>query len=255
MREIGAHRRVVRIGVEREAVHHRQRSAARPVRGAERLDERCRRRGRADSLGPVGATRRDCSAPDAQARVDRLERVVGLREEGEVGRRRRDRPVGRELRQPEAVQVRLVADDDVVEARQGDGEGGGVLRELRLGDRIERRRRRAGRVDRDVDPDAREPCGRLDVAEDLELAGRRRGEAGSPVGGDADRRHPREAQLGHLRLRGDEIRRADGVLGGAERHRRAACERGRRKREKRGDRADERGQDAAARWGYASSRA
>ena len=162
----------------------------------------------------------------------------------EVGGRRRDRPVGRELRQPEAVQVRLVADDDVVEARQGDGEGGGVLRELRLGDRIERRRRRAGRVDRDVDLDAREPCGRLDVTEDLELAGRRRGETGSPVGGDADGRHSREAQLGHLRLRRDEIRRAHGVLGGAERHRRAACERRPRERENRADRAGERGQDA-----------
>ena len=77
--------------------------------------------------------------PTRDRRVDRLERVVGLRQEREVGGRRGVRAVRRELRQPEAVQVRLVADDDLVEARQQPRDRGRVLRELRPA-----RSRRAG---------------------------------------------------------------------------------------------------------------
>ena len=50
----------------------------------------------------------------------------------EVGGRGGVGPVRVELRQPEPVEVRLVADDEVLEVGHLRGELGGVLREARL---------------------------------------------------------------------------------------------------------------------------
>ena len=173
------------------AVHHRQRAAARAVRVAHRLEERRRRGRRPCPVGPVGAAGGERAAPDAQLRVDRLERVVGSCEQREVGRRRRVRTVEPELREPEAVEVRLVADDHVVEGRHCAGERGRVLREPGLRGGIERRRPRAGVVHRHVDA-AVESGGRLDVAEHGQLAGSGRDLPGKPVRRDPRRREARE---------------------------------------------------------------
>ena len=190
---------------------------------------------------PARSPPRGASAPPQtrSAGIDRLQRVVRPGEQLQVGRRRRVRAVGRELRQPEAVEVRLVADDHVVERRQRPCDRGRVLRELGLRRRVERRRRRAGVVDGDVDLHARETGGGLDVAEDLELSGRRREEARTPVRRDPHGREAGEPEPGHRRLRGDEIRGPDVVLGRAESHRRPCGLGGKREGEERGEDADQ----------------
>ena len=128
---------------------------------------------------PVDAARRERAAPDADRRVDRLERVVGAREQRQVGGRGGVRAVGIELRQPEAVEVRLVADDHVVDRRQLLREHREVAGELLARLRRQRRRPRARGVDGEVDPDAGELRGSGDVAEDLELGLGRRDLPGS----------------------------------------------------------------------------
>ena len=69
---------------------------------------------------PGRSTPRGASAPPQTrvGRVERLHRVVGPREQGEVGRCGRVGPVGVELGQPEAVQVGLVPDDHVLHGRE-----------------------------------------------------------------------------------------------------------------------------------------
>ena len=255
MREVGALRRVVGVRVQGEPVHHRQRPPAGAVRGTHRLDERRGGRRRSYALGPVGAAGRERAAPDAQAGVDGLEGVVGAREQREVRRRGRVRSVRAELREPEAVQIRLVADDDVVEAGQGGGERRGVLRERALGGSVERCRRGAGRIDGDVDLDAGEARRGLDVPQDAELAGRRGGESRPPVGRHPHGREACEPELGHLDLRADEVGGADGVLGDAERHRGSAGVRRDGERETGADRGENDDEGAPQEWGYASSRA
>ena len=84
--------RLVRVRVEAEAVHQRQRAAARAVPGPERGEEPHRRRGDvARRGGLVVAPRREPEADDADRRVDGLERVVAGGEE-------RARPRGRDVR-------------------------------------------------------------------------------------------------------------------------------------------------------------
>ena len=114
--------------MEREPVHDGQRAAARPVGGAHVLEERDRRMRVATRARPVDAPGRERAAPDADRRVDGLERVVGAREQRQVCRCGRVGPVGIELRQPEAVEVRLVADDHVVDRRQLQLQDGEVAR-------------------------------------------------------------------------------------------------------------------------------
>ena len=238
MRKVGPHRRVVRVRVQREAVHDRQCAPARAVSDAERLEERGRRGRGPDPVRTVATSRRERTAPDAEGRIDGLQRVVRLGKQLEVGRSGGVRPVGCELREPETIEVGLVADDDVVERRERARQCRGVLRELRLCGRVQRGRARAGVVDRDVDPHAREPRRGLDVLEHLQLVRRRRDEARLPVRRDPHRREAGEPQLRHVGLRADEVRRADIVLCGAERHRRAGCAcGGEREREESGDRA------------------
>ena len=72
------------------------------------------------------------AAPDPYRGVGQLHCVVGLREQGEVRRRGHVLAAGPELWQPEAVQVRLVSDDHVVERRQRTDERGRVAREVGL---------------------------------------------------------------------------------------------------------------------------
>ena len=69
----------------------------------------------ATRAGPVDPARRQRAAPDRDVLVGLLGGVVRLRQKREVGRRGRVVPRLVELRQPEAVQVRLVADDDVAD--------------------------------------------------------------------------------------------------------------------------------------------
>ena len=82
------------------------------------LADEARRRDRvAAGVRLVDAARRERAAPDDRLRRRRLDGVVGRGEQREIGGGRRAGAVEVELRQPEAVQVRLVADDQVAEAR------------------------------------------------------------------------------------------------------------------------------------------
>jgi len=76
--------------------------------------------------------------------------VVGLREQRLVGGRDRVGPVGVELRQPEAIDVRLVADDDPGQRGEGRRDRGRVPRERILLGVGERSRRAAELRNRDV---------------------------------------------------------------------------------------------------------
>ena len=219
--------------MEGEDVHHGRRSPTRAIRGAELADEPRRRDRVAAGARPVDTARRQRTADHAHARRHRLQRVVGLGEQRQVGGRGRSGAVGGELRQPEAVQVRLVADDHVAEARIGAGEIGRERGELRPILGRERRRPRARVEDRDVDTDVRELGRCRHVLQDPALGRARRQLARLP-----DRGHPHGPEAGeleqrHLRLRLDEARAANDVLGGPERQRRAPGVRGRREHERR----------------------
>ena len=151
-------------------------------------------------------------------RVDGLERVVGLRQQplvvagGDVGAGRA------ELRPPEAVEVRLVADDEVVDVRQllrERGAEGGVLRAC-LG--RHRRRLRAPLVDGEDYPDPVELRRVGRVLQHRELV-----RVGSGVAGRPDRRLADDVEAGepsqvHLRLGGHEVGRLARVLGRADEH-------------------------------------
>ena len=104
--------------------------------------------GRPRRLGVVEASRCEVAAVHLDLRVDRLQRVVGLREQGGVV------PCGDvlsrlvELIQPEAVQVRLVPDRESLQARQLARERRrklGVVLLLFLRNRREAGARRVGR--------------------------------------------------------------------------------------------------------------
>ena len=89
----------------------------------------------AAGTGPVDTAGCERAAPDSHRRVNRFERVVRPGEEREVRGRSCVGSVGIELRQPEAVEVRLVADDHIVDGGQLLRENGEVAGELlaRLG--------------------------------------------------------------------------------------------------------------------------
>ena len=71
---------------------------------------------RALAPGAVATACGDGAAVDDDGGVDGLQRVVGACEEAEVGGSGGVGAVGAELRKPEAVQVRLVAHDDLARA-------------------------------------------------------------------------------------------------------------------------------------------
>ena len=64
-----------------------------------------------DAVRVVAAARRERAADHLHVRRDRLDRVVGPREQVLVRGRGDVAAAGAELRHPERVQVRLVADD------------------------------------------------------------------------------------------------------------------------------------------------
>jgi hypothetical protein len=208
--------RVVAVDVDRERVHDRRGPAARAVRGPEALDERGRRVGRARPVRAIRATRGDRAAIDLHLGGDGLDRVVRLREQREVGRRCCARPVRRELGEPEAIEVGLVAHDHVPEGGNVARDRSGIRGEvgpLLVG---ERRRPRAGAHDGDVDADAVADAGVDDVAELVQLVVGRLRRTGSPQARDAYRAIAREAEGHHLRLGLDGRGRAHVVLDSAD---------------------------------------
>ena len=105
-------------------------------------------------------------------------------EQREVGRRGDVVSGLVELRQPEAVQVRLVADDHVADLRHVAHDRGDVRGELRPRLGRERRRRRARVVDAEEDPRLAGPRG--DVPQHGELLGGRRRQPRLPEARDPD---------------------------------------------------------------------
>ena len=171
--------------------------------------------------GPVDAARRHRAAVDEDVRIDRLHRVVGAREQVHVCRRGDVLAVRAELREPVAVEVRLVPDDVLADGREAPDEVGGELAELRPRRRRERRGAAADRHHRGNDPDVEEHAGRSDRLQRLQLVGRDGREALGPVRGDADRVEAGrlgQLQLGHRDLW---VGVPALVLGRAHEHRRA----------------------------------
>jgi hypothetical protein len=124
--------------------------------------------------------------------------------------------VQRELRHPEAVEVRLVADDHVAEARIGGNDRGGVPGELLpLGD-AQRRRPRAGVVDGEIDADALQLRRRVHVREHHRLVRGRLAQARLPEARDPHRLEAGEPEQLHLELRLGRERATDTVFGGSE---------------------------------------
>src|SRR5213078_2574420 len=97
---------------------------------AEVFDEPGRRVRVALRPWPVGSAWRERAADHLNLRGHGLERVIGAGEQLQISGGGDVLPSGAELRHPEGVQVRLVADDDVTDLREGFREGGGVCREL-----------------------------------------------------------------------------------------------------------------------------
>ena len=198
MRERGRDARVLGIRVDREPVHHRAPAPAQPVRLAQVEDEARRGVGRPGRAGIVAAARRERAADHDRPRRRRLDRVVGLREQAQVGGGGRVEPLLRELRHPETVQVRLVADDHVADRGNEPWDRGGVGRELLPRGRVPGRGRRPVRIDRD---DQADPVGRGRVGDPLErgqLVAGDGGLTGVPDRGDADRVESRLAGERHL---------------------------------------------------------
>ena len=196
--------------MERKAVERRPlAAAARLERSAEVADERRRRVRVAARAGPVDAPRRQRAAPDPHVLVRLLRRVVGSDEQRVVGGRGRVSAVGVELRHPEPVEVRLVADDHVADRGHLIDDRRDVRRELPPRLARQRGRRGSGLVDREEDA---QPVGSSgDVAKDVELLGGGRGESRLPEAGDPDRAEARVAQLVERRsgLADEVVDRAD----------------------------------------------
>ena len=91
-----------------------------------------------DAFGSSAAARSEGASDDLEAGVDLLQRVVGLGQQLLVGRRGGIASVRPELRQPEEVEVRLVADDHRSHVGQLAGERRGEGRERRAVGRVER---------------------------------------------------------------------------------------------------------------------
>ena len=142
-----------RIRMEVELVEDRLRPSRRLVGVTHVLDEphgrvaRVRRR-----VCVVVAARRDRGAPDDRIGSYRLQRVVRLRERVLVVGRRCVLAV-HILRLPEAIDVRFVADDQVLHGRERLADEANEGRELRLHARVRADRGRVQRIDREDRPD------------------------------------------------------------------------------------------------------
>jgi hypothetical protein len=202
--------------VQVEHVHDRPLPPARAVGGAEILDERRGGVRRPLRVRVVLAARRKPAADDVHVLVDGLQRVVGRREKPEVRGRGRVGPVRRELRHPEEVQVRLVADDHVTHLWDLARDRRGVRREadaVLAGERCVA----AELVDRDDRTDAG-AVGRLGgTAQRVQLRRRRRIERRLPDRAEHERLESRArgepdlgvrvTRLGRVIDRADEERR------------------------------------------------
>ena len=123
--------RGLHVGVEREGVHQRALAAGGAVGGTEVADERRRRVRRPRAAWTVGPARGERAAEDPDAGIGGLDRVVAAGEQVRVAHRCEVRPSGAELRLPERVEVRLVADDHRAEPGKGLHERGAVGGEIR----------------------------------------------------------------------------------------------------------------------------
>ena len=170
------------------------------------------------ALRLVLTARGECAADHVDVGRDRLERVVGLREQQLVRRRGEVTAAGAELRHPEQVQVRLVADDEVLDAGHEPCDRRCVFRELAAGARVERRRAPVARIDRDDQAHAVElRRGRRVLQRDQLVAAQNR------LARRPDRRHADRAEACNcgeveLRLRRERIELARLVLRRADEH-------------------------------------
>ena len=140
MLERGRQARVVLVRVDVEGVHDRRGAAGGLVRRDQVGGEDRRRMRVLACPRPVDPARRQRAADDVDARRDGLERVVGAGEQRFVRDRGGVAAVEVELRQPEAVVVRLVADDQLGQRRVAPRDRGGERGEVvLLGDRVRRR--------------------------------------------------------------------------------------------------------------------
>ena len=128
------------VDVDREHVHQRAAASARAVRGAEVLDERRRRVRRSRRIRVVAAARRQPAPDHGQLGVGVLERVIRDREQLLVRGRRGVTAARVELRRPEQVEVRLVADEDRPHRRKRSDESSRVGGERAPRCLVERRR-------------------------------------------------------------------------------------------------------------------
>ena len=173
-------------------------------------------------VGPVDATRRDGDTDHGHLWVGGVDRVVGLGQQRLVRGGRDVGPVRPELWHPEAVQVGLVADDDVRDRGVLAHERRGISGEVGLVLIGERRRDEACVVDRDVDLNPGQLCGAGQVGEDPLLVRRQSLEAGRPDLADADGADASQSQEVELGLRRRERVLLDDIVDVADRHRRPA---------------------------------
>ena len=163
-----------------ERVHHRLVPSALAVVGAEVADELGRGVRVPRGIGIVSAPRRECPSDDADVVGHGLEGVVRLGKQRQVVARGDVLAVRPELRQPEAVEVRLVADDEVAVLGNLARERGCVGGELRP----QRRRARRGAAADMLDDQERANVGLLGgdrgSSELVHLPGRRFPLAGGP---------------------------------------------------------------------------
>ena len=149
-REIGA----LHVRVVRERVHDRLRPLRGAVGGAHVEDELRRRVGLPRARALVGAGVGECASEHLDRRRRGLDGVIGPREKLRVADRREILPAAPELRQPEQVQVRLVADDHVLQVgHRGDDRRRPRGEVALVGCRV-RRLRAPVRIDVEVDLDA-----------------------------------------------------------------------------------------------------
>ena len=218
--------RVVLVGVHVERVHDRQRPPGRLVGGDEVVDEGGGGVRVLAGAGLVTAARRQRSADHVARRRHRLDGVVRAREQRFVRGRGGVAAVERELRQPEAVVVRLVADDHVLHGRVAAHDRGRERGEVPLLGVAERRRLVAGVQRSDVHLEAVELRRAGDRREPLLLGGRRCAQPGRPHLVDAHGAESGQLEQVELGLCGRHVVRLHRVLGRADDHRRPAGVRG-----------------------------
>ena len=172
----------------------------------------------APGAGTVDPARRDRAADDEDAFVRRFHRVVRTRKQLDVGARSDVLAVRSELRQPVAVQVRLVAHDVLTDARNALDDVGREAREL-VACRGGQGRCAAAEVhQRRDDANAEEVAGGGNRLERRELSGRDRGLTGLPDRRDPDRVEARRFGQLHLGHGHGRVGVSALVLGGAHVH-------------------------------------